>query len=257
VVFLYASTNKVYGGLEGVAVVERETRYEYDVERNGIGEQFPLDLHSPYGCSKGSADQYVRDYHRIFGLQSVVFRQSCIYGTRQFGVEDQGWVAWFTIAALLGLPMTIYGNGKQIRDVLWIDDLIEAYVQAIARIDRTAGQIYNIGGGPTNTLSLVELVAWLRRETGEVIAPERAPWRAGDQRVFVAGIAKAMRDLDWRPRVTPEDGVKRLAAWVHSERALLARLLQTFRPSPVFAAPADLSLALDRSRPERAFEVGE
>jgi CDP-paratose 2-epimerase len=222
--FLYASTNKVYGVMEGVAGVERGGRYAYR-DDEGIGEEFPLDFHSPYGCSKGAADQYVHDYARIYGLKSVVFRQSCIYGTRQFGVEDQGWVAWFTIATVLGKPITIYGDGKQVRDLLWVDDLVDLYVRAMERIEVAAGQIYNVGGGPANTLSLLELVDLLRLKTGLTISPMMADWRPGDQRVFVANIAKAKRELGWSPHVNPQEGVSRLLDWSRSSKDLLHAVL--------------------------------
>lgn len=153
-VVLYASTNKVYGGMEDVAVREDHARFAYRDLPEGVDEERSLDFHSPYGCSKGCGDQYVRDYHRIFGLRTVVMRQSCIYGRRQFGVEDQGWLAHFCIAARLGRPISIYGNGKQVRDILWIDDLIAAYEAAARRIDFVAGRIYNIGGGARNSLSI-------------------------------------------------------------------------------------------------------
>ena len=145
-ILLYSSTNKVYGGMEEMNVVERNGRWEYENLPGGVPETQPLDFHSPYGCSKGAADQYFHDYSRIYGLRTVVFRQSCIYGTRQFGVEDQGWVAWFAIAALLKKPITVFGAGKQVRDVLFIGDLIRAYQMAVDNIEVTAGQIYNIGG---------------------------------------------------------------------------------------------------------------
>src|SRR5512140_703703 len=149
-VVIYASTNKVYGGMDDVRVVEQGTRYAYESLPNGASEAQPLDFHSPYGCSKGTGDQYVRDYFRIYGLPTVVFRQSCIYGTRQFGVEDQGWVAWFVIAAVTGHPISIYGDGKQVRDLLFVEDLLDAYDAALQRIDKAAGQVYNVGGGQPN-----------------------------------------------------------------------------------------------------------
>lgn len=153
-ILIFTSTNKVYGGMEDVAVAEQPTRYAFRDLPEGISESRPLDFHSPYGCSKGAADQYVRDYARIYGLRSVVFRMSCIYGTRQFGNEDQGWVAHFLISAALGRPISIYGDGKQVRDLLFVQDLIEAFKQATRQSDRTAGQVYNIGGGMANTLSV-------------------------------------------------------------------------------------------------------
>ncbi|MBV8820637.1 MAG: NAD-dependent epimerase/dehydratase family protein, partial [Acidobacteriaceae bacterium] len=185
-IFLFASTNKVYGGLEHVAVRETERRYAYVDAISGIDETQPIDFHSPYGCSKGAAEQYVRDYYRIYGLKTVAFRQSCIYGTRQYGLEDQGWIAWFTIASLLQRPITLYGDGKQVRDVLWVDDLIRLYHRAVERIDIAAGRIYNAGGGPANSLSLLELFEMLGKELGHEIPYRKSSWRPGDQRIFIA-----------------------------------------------------------------------
>ena len=218
--FLYASTNKVYGGLEHVGVVLRDGRHAFADRPDGIGEDTPLDFHSPYGCSKGAADQYVRDYARMYGLRTVSFRQSCIYGWRQFGVEDQGWVAWFTIAAVTGQPVTIYGDGRQVRDLLFVDDLCDAYDAAVARIDRVGGQIFNLGGGPRNTLSLLELVAQLERLTGRPLKPAFADWRPGDQPVFVADVRRAAEALEWHPRVGVHEGVQRLHGWVVEHRQL-------------------------------------
>ena len=208
---LYSSTNKVYGDLEHVRVVERDGRYAYEDRPRGVNESEPLDFHSPYGCSKGAGDQYVRDYARIYGLKTVVFRQSCIFGTRQFGIEDQGWIAWFCVATTTGQPFTIFGDGKQIRDVLWVDDLIDAYERAMERIALVRGEVFNIGGGPDNTLSLRELVAKLEAALGRRLDPPYADWRPGDQRVFVADIEKAERLLGWRPRVGVSEGVDRTA----------------------------------------------
>ena len=147
-IILYSSTNKVYGGMTDIKIVEKKGRYAYASLPKGIGEERLLDFHSPYGCSKGTADQYMIDYGRIYNMRTVVFRQSCIYGYRQFGIEDQGWVAWFTIAAMLDKPLTIYGDGKQVRDVLFIEDLADAYEAAINNIHKVKGQAFNIGGGP-------------------------------------------------------------------------------------------------------------
>jgi CDP-paratose 2-epimerase len=218
----YSSTNKVYGGMEDIKVVERGGRYQYRDFKRGIPEGRLLDFHSPYGCSKGAADQYVRDYSRIYRFPTVVFRQSCIYGYRQFGVEDQGWVAWFTIAAALGKDITIYGDGKQVRDVLFIDDLCDAYMAAFKAIRRTGGQVYNIGGGAGNQMSLRELLAFLGRFLGRSVPTKRGPWRPGDQPVFVCDIAKARREFGWRPKVGAEEGVRRLHAWVMENRSLFA-----------------------------------
>ena len=224
-IVLYASTNKVYGNMEQEGVELRNGKYAYKHLTGGVSEAAPLDFHSPYGCSKGTADQYVRDYARIYGMRSVVFRQSCIYGPRQFGIEDQGWVAWFTIAAVLGRPITIFGDGRQVRDVLFADDLADCYLRAVEQIDRTHGQIYNIGGGPDNQLSLLELLELLNARTGRKITPAFADWRPGDQKVFVSDIAKAKRDFGWFPKVSATSGVDRLADWVLREKALLASVL--------------------------------
>ncbi len=220
-IVFFSSTNKVYGGMETVAVVEEETRYRYRDLPNGVPEHQLLDFHSPYGCSKGAADQYVRDYARIYGLKTVVFRQSCIYGPRQFGVEDQGWAAHFAIAALLNRPITIYGDGKQVRDMLYVDDLIAAYMAALERIDQVSGRIYNIGGGPENALSIwVEFGPLLSRLVGREIAVRYGDWRPGDQPVYISDIALAQRDLDWRPRVSVTEGVERMVSWIRDHLEL-------------------------------------
>ena len=214
-IFLYASTNKVSGGMEAVGVRELETRYAYVDMPQGVSETQPLDFHSPYGCSKGAGDQYVRDYHRIYGLPTVVLRQSCIYGPRQFGVEDQGWIAWFIIAVLSGKPITIYGDGKQVRDVLYVDDLLDAYDLAVEKIEQSAGQVYNIGGGPQHTLSVwKEFGPLLERLMGRSIPVQWAGWRPGDQRIYVSNIAKARQELGWQPKVDVETGISRLVDWV-------------------------------------------
>ncbi|MBL7063559.1 MAG: GDP-mannose 4,6-dehydratase [Anaerolineae bacterium] len=223
-IFLYASTNKVYGGMEEVAVIEQETRYAYRDFPLGIPETQPLDFCSPYGCSKGAGDQYVRDYARIYGLPTVVFRQSCIYGPRQMGVEDQGWVAWFIIAAITGQPITIYGNGKQVRDVLFIDDLLDAYDAAIAHIDVAAGQVYNVGGGPAHTMSVwAEFSPILERLIGHSIPVSNDDWRPGDQPIYISDIRKAGRELGWRPQVGVEEGIRRLYEWVVANRELFEK----------------------------------
>lgn len=214
-IFVFASTNKVYGAMEDVPVVEKASRYEYCDLRGGVSEVQPLDFHSPYGCSKGAADQYVRDYRRIFGLRTIVFRQSAIYGYRQFGEEDQGWLAWFIIAAVTGKPITIYGDGKQVRDMLFIDDLLDAYEAAAARIEQVAGQVYNIGGGPANTISVwTEFWPMLEKLHRQKIPVSFGAWRPGDQKVCVYDISKARRELNWEPKVNVETGIEKLYRWV-------------------------------------------
>lgn len=219
-VFLYASTNKVYGGMEDVEVVERNGRYEYKDMLTGVSEERPIDFHSPYGCSKGAADQYARDYFRIYGLPTVVMRQSCIYGYRQFGVEDQGWVAWFAIAALFDKAITIYGDGKQVRDLLFVDDLIRAYDMAIENIETTKGRIYNLGGGPQNTLSLLELLAHLEKRLGKKLNLSFTDWRPGDQPVFVCDTRKAKEEFGWEVEIDPVAGVEKLIDWITANREI-------------------------------------
>lgn len=218
--FITASTNKVYGKMHNVEVVERNGRYEYRDLTHGVTEDQQLDFHSPYGCSKGVADQYTIDYSRIYGLRTVAFRQSCIYGTRQFGIEDQGWVAWFTIAAVLGKKITIYGDGKQIRDVLHVDDLVRAYEAAASHQDQASGQAFNIGGGPGNTMSLLELLAYLKEELKIDIPLQWDDWRPGDQPVFVCNLKKANDLLGWQPAISVREGVKSLSQWVSQNAGL-------------------------------------
>lgn len=213
--FLYASTNKVYGGMDDVAIVEEPTRYRYADFPEGISESQPLDFHSPYGCSKGTGDQYVRDYARIYGLPTVVFRQSCIYGPRQYGIEDQGWVAWFVIAALTGKRISIYGDGKQVRDILFVEDLLNAYDAAIENPFVSSGQVYNIGGGAKNILSVwTEFQPILERLIGKPLDVSWGDWRPGDQKVYVSDIRKASRDLKWAPKVSVKEGIEKLFRWV-------------------------------------------
>ncbi|MGB2650982.1 MAG: SDR family NAD(P)-dependent oxidoreductase, partial [Candidatus Omnitrophota bacterium] len=209
-VIIFASTNKVYGEMTDLGVEEVEGKYQYSNMPDGIPESRGLDFHSPYGCSKGCADQYVIDYSRIYGLRTVCMRQSCIYGPRQFGVEDQGWVAWFTIAAALGVPVTIYGDGKQVRDILHVDDLIASFHAAYENIDRVKGMAFNVGGGPENQMSLLELVAILEEKLGKKIEPSFDSWRPGDQKIYVSNIDKAKQYLGWMPAVDKVKGVDML-----------------------------------------------
>ncbi len=220
-VFLYSSTNKVYGGMEDVRVIDKGNRWEYEDLPNGASETQPLDFHSPYGCSKGTGDQYVRDYHRIYGLRSVVLRQSCIYGPRQFGVEDQGWVAWMIIAAQTGKPISIYGDGKQIRDLLYVYDLLDAYEAAIQKIDSVKGEVFNMGGGYENTMSIwTEFGPRLEKLLGKPITVTYGDWRPGDQKVFVADTSKAQNLLGWKPKYSVDRGVRDLFQWVSANKEL-------------------------------------
>lgn len=216
---VYASTNKVYGQLPGISAAIRDGRYAFDAI-DGIAEEQPLDFHSPYGCSKGAADQYVRDYARIYGLRTVVLRQSCIYGCRQLGVEDQGWVGWFCIAAVLGLPLRIYGDGRQVRDVLFVDDLLNVFDAAERAPD--GGAVYNIGGGPKNAVSLLEVIGEIERLCGHPLPRTFGAWRPGDQKIYVSRIARAERDLGWAPRVGWREGLAQLYSWVERHVAMFA-----------------------------------
>jgi CDP-paratose 2-epimerase len=221
-ILLYSSTNKVYGALEHIGVIEEETRYRFKGLPTGVPETMPMDFYSPYGCSKGTADQYVRDYHRIYGLPTIVFRNSCIYGPRQFGIEDQGWLAWFVIAVVLGKEITIYGNGKQVRDVLHVSDLIRAMSLAVENIDKTSGQVYNIGGGPENSISIwKEFQPLLADLHGEEIPVQYDTWRPGDQPVYISDIQKGESHFGWRPRIPTQEGMESLYAWVVDHQALL------------------------------------
>jgi len=218
-IVLYSSTNKVYGDLNWVRYEEHETRYFAPDFRNGFDESIPLDFHSPYGCSKGAADQYMLDYARMYGLRTVAFRHSSIYGGRQYATFDQGWVGWFCQKALemadpAAPSFTISGDGKQVRDVLHADDLVCAYLMSVEHISLTAGQVYNLGGGMPNSLSLLELFSQLEALTGYLMRYERLKWRPGDQKVFVANNAKALSHFAWAPTVAVSDGLNRMLEWV-------------------------------------------
>jgi CDP-paratose 2-epimerase len=222
-IVLYASTNKVYGDLANVRIEEEEKGYKYLNLPQGISEDAGLDFYSPYGCSKGAADQYMHDYHRIYGMRTIVFRNSCIYGPRQFGVEDQGWLAWFVIAAALGKPITIYGNGKQVRDVLHVNDLIRAMSLAVDHISVTAGNVYNIGGGMENSLSVwVEFKEILENLVGAELTASFGHWRSGDQKIYISDISRAERDFGWRPTIGITDGIEDLYRWVKENENLFA-----------------------------------
>jgi CDP-paratose 2-epimerase len=221
-VIVYASTNKVYGGMEDIVIEEGNEKYFYKDLPEGIPESRLLDFHSPYGCSKGTADQYVRDYARIYDLKTVVMRQSCIYGTRQFGVEDQGWVAWFTIASVLSKQITIYGNGKQVRDVLHVDDLFEVWDMVTKNISTTSGQVFNVGGGSKYCMSLLELLAYLKEFSGKKVEFTFSDWRPGDQPVYISDISKIRNLTGWEPVTSPKAGVTSLYEWVTKNKALFS-----------------------------------
>jgi CDP-paratose 2-epimerase len=218
-VFINASTNKVYGKVAGAEYELRDGRYAYAERPFGISESEPLDFLSPYGCSKGAADQYALDFARIYQIPATSFRQSCIYGPRQFGVEDQGWVAWFAIASLLGRDITIFGDGMQVRDVLHVEDLVRAYEAAIRSPDKVAAQAFNVGGGPASVLSLLDLIAMLEKGLGRPIPLRWDDWRPGDQKVYVSDIRKIEATLGWKPEIDVNTGVEQLIDWVAQNRA--------------------------------------
>jgi len=219
---VYSSTNKVYGDLEQYSYEETDTRYQCIEYPNGFNEQTQLSFHSPYGCSKGAADQYMLDYARIFGLKTVVFRHSSMYGGRQFATYDQGWVGWFCEKAievskgLLKQPFTISGTGKQVRDVLHGDDMKQLYMAAVHHIDVAKGQAFNVGGGIENSLSLLELFSLLEQITNVKLNYTKISVRESDQRVFVSDLSKAKLLLDWQPAVSAQEGVSRMVEWVRA-----------------------------------------
>lgn len=220
---VFTSTNKVYGALEQLDLRIRDKRYEpcnQVIRDYGLSEESPLDFHSPYGCSKGAADQYILDYSRSYGLPAVVFRMSCIYGPHQFGTEDQGWVAHFLIRALEGKPITLYGDGMQVRDVLFVEDLVQAFMLAQENMPKIAGTAFNIGGGPHNAVSLLELVEIIERLSEEKVDVLHSQWRTGDQRYYVSDTARFREATGWKPEVDVEEGVSGLHRWLVENRGL-------------------------------------
>ena len=222
---IFTSTNKVYGTLSDLEFTKQPTRYapvDPSILARGIAENRPLDFHSPYGCSKGAADQYVVDYARTFGIPALVFRMSCIYGPHQHGNEDQGWVAHFIIRSLAGLPITIYGDGRQVRDILFIDDLVDAFLLGQRHMKKLSGNAFNIGGGPENTVSLLELLDVLAELHGGDLSIEFENWRAADQRYYVADTTKFSELTGWKPKVGVNQGIRRLYEWLLATNGHLA-----------------------------------
>jgi CDP-paratose 2-epimerase len=218
--FLFTSTNKVYGGLEDVELHDSGHRYEpiaSAIRRRGISEERPLDFCTPYGCSKGAADQYVLDYAKSYGLPATVLRMSCVYGPHQHGNEDQGWVAHFAIRALEGEPITLYGDGRQVRDILYVEDLVEAFLAAREKIDALSGRAYNMGGGAENAVSLLEVIERIGELRGAAPEVGFGPWRQGDQRYYVSDTGRFQADTGWRPRMGAEEGIKLLYGWLCEE----------------------------------------
>jgi CDP-paratose 2-epimerase len=224
---IVTSTNKVYGGLDDIALERVGQRYApltEELRAHGISEARPLDFHSPYGCSKGTADQYVLDYARSYGIKSAVFRMSCIYGPHQFGTEDQGWVAHFLVRALAGAPITLYGDGMQVRDILFVEDLLDAFLLAERHLPQIAGRAFNIGGGPQNVISLLDLIDRVETLHGERPELEFAEWRVGDQRYYVSDTRRFQQATGWKQKVSADEGIRRLYRWLEQSSAKNAGL---------------------------------
>lgn len=217
-VTFYLSTNKVYGDLtkEPVILVEKERRWEFEEKyQNGIDESYPLDFEGPYGCSKGAGDAYCLDYAHTFNSRVIVFRMSGIYGISQYPTEDQGWIAWFVRQAMTKAPINIYGDGKQVRDILYISDLLKAFDAALEKAETTCGQVYNIGGSRANSISILELLEFMNIELG--IKPSEVsyqPWRRADQKIYISNTDKALQHFGWKPQVSKDDGIKKLYNWM-------------------------------------------
>jgi CDP-paratose 2-epimerase len=248
---ILTSTNKVYGALDDVPLAceaQRYTPMASDVRTHGISEARPLDFHSPYGCSKGTADQYVRDYARSYGLSTVVFRMSCIYGPHQFGTEDQGWVAHFLIRGLEDAPITLYGDGMQVRDLLFVEDLVNAFLLAERHVAQLAGHAFNIGGGPRNVISLLDLLDRI-----EVLHSRRPrlkfeEWRTGDQRYYVSDTRRFQHATGWKPQVGVQEGIERLDDWLKKARTTVR---SAARLAPAGVVPQELSELLTRAQGAR------
>lgn len=219
---IYSSTNKVMGELADIPIREEKSKYVFK-NIKGISEKQPLDFCSPYGCSKGSGDQYVLDYARIYKLNTVVFRQSCIYGSRQFGIEGQGWLAWIVSSLIFNNPLNLYGNGKQVRDVLHIDDLMNAFDLAFTNIKKTKGKAYTIGGGFRSAISILEFFRILESISGKKIIYKIKPWRLADQKVYISDISSAKRDFGWIPQITPIEGIKTMYEWILQNKYLIGK----------------------------------
>jgi CDP-paratose 2-epimerase len=216
---VFASTNKVYGGLDQWKLEKQGVRWLPDQGVKGVDEREPLDFHSPYGCSKGAADQYVRDYSRVYGLRTVVLRQSCVYGEHQYGNEDQGWVAHFVYSVLDQRPITIFGDGFQVRDLLDVRDICRLYIACLANFDACNGKVFNVGGGPDNARSVIEVLHSIEQLMETDAHYSHDDWRPGDQLYYVSDIARLQESLGWRPQVSFEEGLEHLVNWVRAERA--------------------------------------
>ena len=221
--FIYTSTNKVYGNLSNLKLLKKKFRYEFKSSKKGINEKKNLDLHSPYGCSKGAADQYVNDYARIYNIDAFVLRQSCIYGINQFGIEDQGWVALFVIASIMTKKFNIYGDGKQVRDILYIDDLCDLFHKISVSKKKNKNIIFNVGGGNKFSLSLLELINILKKKK---LNPKftYSKWRKGDQKIYISDNSKIINQFNWRPKINPNKGIDILIQWIKENKTVISKI---------------------------------
>lgn len=222
---IYTSTNKVYGDLPEHKLKEKKKRYSFFNNHKGVNEKTNIDFHSPYGCSKGAADQYVMDYSREYKLDTFVLRQSCIYGPNQFGIEDQGWLAWFTIASILKKKITIFGNGKQVRDLLHVNDLIRLFEVIANNKNKITSRIYNVGGGLKFSLSILELLDLLESLMKKKIPVRFSKWRPGDQKIYISDNSKTLKNLGWKPKIDPKKGVTELINWVLENKKQIKKIL--------------------------------
>ena len=224
---MFTSTNKIYGEMSDVKLKRTPTRYEpedQDLRLHGFDEQRAIQFHSPYGCSKGAACQYVQDYARTFKMRTTVFRMSCIYGPHQFGTEDQGWVAHFLIKAMQGTPLTIYGDGRQVRDILFVEDLVDAFLFAQENMDKVSGEVFNMGGGPGNTISLLEILEVIRELSGRDVEIQYSDWRTADQQYYVSDTRKFSSLTGWKPAHSARDGIASLYRWLLDSRGRSKRV---------------------------------
>jgi CDP-paratose 2-epimerase len=222
----YTSTNKVYGNnVNKISLVKKETRYEFEPSefKNGVTEDFPTDAneHTPYGCSKYTGDLYMRDFHDVFGLKTVVFRMSCIYGPLQHGTTDQGWLSHFIISGIFNKPVVIYGDGCQIRDVLYVTDLARLFELALKNIKKVSGKVYNVGGGMSNTISLLELIHFLKERLSLELKCSFSKWRPADQKAYYTNTNKAKKDLSWSPNVNKEEGIMKTHEWILGNKQMI------------------------------------
>ncbi len=219
------STNKVYGNIIDKRVSQNKKRYKFLGKIKNINENYPLDFCSPYGCSKGAADQYVRDYSRIYGLDTVVLRLSCIYGNMQFGIEDHGWVTWITILSYFGKKIKIFGDGKQVRDVLFVNDLVKLFFR-LSKSKKNVNKIYNVGGGIKNSLSIIELIEILEKKLNKKNKYEKFRWRSADQKIYISNISKIKREYNWSPKIGISVGLDKVIRWIRENDTKIKKILK-------------------------------